>query len=129
MAVQGTPSNGNVSLLVMADSAAREERLVLDRTLLAALDHFGMPFQILDLAADTLTTEVLLSHSALVLAQSGLGRIADQKYPLRRPVAFTALERIPRGDILAQTEQDRPAVFPSRNIRVPTSAASRVCCQ
>jgi hypothetical protein len=53
--------------------------LLLDKTLLAALDHFGMPFQVLDLAAETLTTEVVLSHSAIVLAQGGLGhRLSEQ---------------------------------------------------
>lgn len=172
---QWTRSSGNMTLLVVADSSAREERLLLDKTLLSALDHFGMPFQVLDLAADTLTSEVLLSHSALVLAQGGLGhrlsekhvaaikeaveegvglvsfdgllsdypaayhkllgvpspaaaqtaalRIAnnthpitrasapDQRHRLRRPVAFTAVSRIPHGDILLQTEQDLPAAF------------------
>lgn len=172
---QWTRSSGNMALLVVTDSSAREQQLVLDRTLFAALDHFGMPFQVLDLAAEPLTTEVLQNHSALVLAQSGLGHrlseehvaaikeavekgvglvnfdgmlsdypavyqrmlgvpspaaahtasvtvachthpitracAADQKHQLLRPVAFTALDRIPRGDILLQTEQGLPAAF------------------
>jgi len=170
-----TRSSGNMTLLVLADSAAREERLLLDKTLLAALDHFGMPFQVLDLAADTLTNEVLLGHSACLLAQSGLGhrlsekhveaikeaveqgvglvsfdgmlcdypavyprmlgvqslataqmasvRIAgkthpitraydpEQQFRLKRPVTFTSVSPMPRGEILLRTEQGLPAVF------------------
>jgi hypothetical protein len=174
-ATQWTRSSGNMTLLVLADNSAKEERLLLDKTLLAALDHFGMPFEVLDLGADTLSAEILLSHSAIVLAQRGLGRrlseehvaaiqeavekgvglvnfdgmlsdypavyqrmlgvqsptaastvsvaIAcnthpitrtydpDQKYQLRRPVAFTSLDRIPPGEILLRTEQNLPAAF------------------
>lgn len=173
--VQWTCSSGNMALLVLADNSAREERLVLDRTLLAALDHFGMPFEVLDLAGGKLTTEVLQSHSALVLAQSGLGHrlseeqvaaikeaieagmglvnfdgilsdyptayrqmlgvesaaaartasvaIASNTHPIThtydagqvfrlvRPVAFAALDRAPRGEILVRSEENLPAVF------------------
>jgi hypothetical protein len=73
-AAQWTRASGNMTLLVLADNAAREERLVLDKTVLAALDHFGMPFEVLDLPAATFTAEMLLGHSAVVLGQDGLGR-------------------------------------------------------
>lgn len=168
-------ASGNMTLLVLADGAAREERLVLDRAVLSALDHFGMPFQVLDLAEGTLTADVLLSHSALVLGQGGLGhrlsgkdvaaiaeaietgvglvsfdgmlsdypaayhrisgvqspvarqtasvRIAcnthpitrmhdlDRKHQALRPVPFSDVGRLSRGEILLRTEEDLPAVF------------------
>ena len=73
-----TRASGNMTLLVLADNAAREERLALDKTVLAALDHFGMPFEVLDLPAGGLDPAVLLGHSAVVLGQGGLGhRLTD----------------------------------------------------
>jgi hypothetical protein len=74
-----TTSSGNLALLVLADSSAPEERLLLDKTLLCALDHFGMPFQLFDLAKETLSTKVLLAHPAAVIAQAGLGRRLSEK--------------------------------------------------
>jgi hypothetical protein len=68
-----------MTLLVLADNSAREERLILDRTVLAALDHFGMPFEVFDLSAGTLDEEALLGHSAVVLGQGGLGRRLSEK--------------------------------------------------
>jgi hypothetical protein len=73
-ALSWTSSSGNLTLLVLADSSAAEERLELDKTLLCALDHFGMPFQLFDLARETLSTKVLLDHPAVVIAQAGLGK-------------------------------------------------------
>ncbi len=93
-------------LLVLADNSAREERLVLDRTLLAALDHFGMPIEVLDLAGGKLTTEVLQSHSALVSLRAAWHRLSEdsrrdqrgdrggngpgklRRHPFRLPTAY-----------------------------------------
>jgi hypothetical protein len=77
--ISWTRASGNMTLLVLADNSAREERLILDRTVLAALDHFGMPFEVFDLSAGTLDEEALLGHSAVVLGQGGLGRRLSEK--------------------------------------------------
>ena len=68
------PAAGNMALLVAVDSSQPEERALVDRTLLCALDHFGMPFELLDLAQAELSDKTLLAHPAMVMAQPDLGR-------------------------------------------------------
>jgi hypothetical protein len=75
---QWSLSHGNTALLVLSDSAAVEERRRLDKTLLSALDHFGMPFEVLDLSKEPLAEKTLLAHCGVVIAQAGLGkRLSD----------------------------------------------------
>jgi len=116
-----TRASGNMTLLVLADNSAREDRLVLDKTVLAALDHFGMPFEVLDLSAATLTTEVLLGHSAVVLGQGGLGRRLSEKH------VDAICEAIEKGIGLVNFDgmlSDYPAAY-QRILGVELSTAAR----
>ena len=77
------PAAGNMALLVAVDSSQPEERALVDRTLLCALDHFGMPFELLDLAKAELSDKTLLTHPAVVMAQPDLGkRLSDRDISL-----------------------------------------------
>lgn len=71
---RSSTARGNMALLVPVDSADIEERAEVDKTLVSALQHFGMPFDLLDLSKEKLTDEFLLGHSAIVIAQGGLGK-------------------------------------------------------
>jgi hypothetical protein len=65
-------SSGNRTLLVLADSS-QPEALHLPEALYAALGHWGMPYQILDLAESPLQAARLADHAAVVIAQEHLG--------------------------------------------------------
>jgi hypothetical protein len=71
---QENHSRGNLALLVVVDSSAEDSLESLDKVLLSALDHFGMPFQVLDLHSQALSAGALLSHPAVILGQNGLGK-------------------------------------------------------
>ena len=55
------------------DSRAAADWALVDETILAALRHMGLPYQILDLAQTPLTPTVLANLRALLLAQAHLG--------------------------------------------------------
>jgi hypothetical protein len=65
---------GNLALLLVVDSSAKDSFASLDKTLFSALDHFGMPFEVFDLHRQSLNIETLLSHPAMVIGQNGLGK-------------------------------------------------------
>jgi hypothetical protein len=65
-------SSGNRTLLVLADSS-QPESLHLPEALYAALGHWGMPYQVLDLAHEPLDAARLAGHAAVVIAQEHLG--------------------------------------------------------
>ncbi|MFH1476281.1 MAG: hypothetical protein ABIH24_02150 [Verrucomicrobiota bacterium] len=68
------PSSGNACLLVIVDSQASFwNHMIVDETILRALEHFGMPYRLLDLAQTALTANVLRECACLVLAQSQIG--------------------------------------------------------
>src|SRR5947209_2696615 len=65
---------GNLALLVVVDSAQVAYRAV-DRAVLAALRHCGMPYRLHDLArSGQVTAAELGACSAVVLGQEGVGR-------------------------------------------------------
>jgi len=66
-------SAGNLSLLCLVDSSRRESYKELHEIIWSALDFFGMPYEIFDLAKGDLSIDVLRSHSAIVIAQEKLG--------------------------------------------------------
>jgi len=67
-------SAGNRALLVLVDSrGSYADTSVVEPTVLVALQHFGFPFCIHDLAAGPLTRESLQDCAALVMAQARLG--------------------------------------------------------
>jgi len=64
---------GNVSLLCLVDSSNRHEYEKLQEIIWSALDYFGMPYDVFDLAASHLLPESLRAHSVIVIAQEHLG--------------------------------------------------------
>lgn len=67
-------SQGNMALLVLVDSSGPyHHRCIVDETVLVALEHFGMPYRLLDLAEERPTVASLRGCAGLVIAQDGLG--------------------------------------------------------
>jgi hypothetical protein len=67
-------ADGDAALLVVVDShAPYHARSIVDETMLVALEHFGMPYRLLDLAQKRPTAAALSACAGLVLAQDGLG--------------------------------------------------------
>ncbi|MFC1525792.1 hypothetical protein ACFL6X_03155 [Candidatus Latescibacterota bacterium] len=70
---------GDGALLVVVDTRAPYwERVIVDETVLVALEHFGMPYRLHDLADGALTEEALTHCAGAVLAQNGLGDALGQ---------------------------------------------------
>ena len=67
-------SRGNRALLVLVDSrGSYTDTSIVDQTVLVALQHFGFPFRIHDLAMGPLTRDHLENCAAAVIAQARLG--------------------------------------------------------
>jgi hypothetical protein len=67
-------SEGEGALLVVVDSQGPyHARSIVDETVLVALEHYGMPYRLLDLARERPTALALAACAGLVLAQDGLG--------------------------------------------------------
>jgi len=65
---------GNGALLVLVDSGGPyHNRSIVVETILVALEHFGMPYRLLDLAHFRPTAGLLAGCAGLVIAQDGLG--------------------------------------------------------
>jgi len=63
-----------MALLVLVDSSGPyHNRNIVDETILVALEHFGMPYRLLDLAQQRPSAELLAGCAGLVIAQAGLG--------------------------------------------------------
>jgi len=63
-----------MSVLCLVDSSKKEEYGQLQEILWSALDFFGMPYEVLDLAKDNLAVEALKDHSAIIISQEHLGK-------------------------------------------------------
>ena len=62
-------SKGDMALLVLVDSSSPyHQRSIVDETVLVALEHFGMPYRLLDLAQQRPSTELLADCAGLVLS-------------------------------------------------------------
>jgi len=67
-------TEGGMALLVLVDSSGPyHNRSIVDETILVALEHFGMPYRLLDLAQQRPSAELLAGCAGLVIAQDGLG--------------------------------------------------------
>ena len=67
-------SQGNAVLLVLVDSrGSYTDTSIVDETILRALQHYKLPYRLLDLADASLTHESLQDCAAVVIAQSRLG--------------------------------------------------------
>ena len=72
-------ASGNAALLVVVDSQGPYwERSIVDETILVALEHFGIPYRLLDLATERPTPAALDKCAAVVLAQNRLGETLDE---------------------------------------------------
>lgn len=69
---QPKPSRGNLALLVLVDTT-QAEHTHLPETVFAALGHFGMPYQVLDLGRQRLEGIELQRYRAVVNGQEHLG--------------------------------------------------------
>jgi hypothetical protein len=77
---QRQQTSGNGALLVVVDSSGPFwERVIVDETVLVALEHFGMPYRLLDLAGQRPTPEMLRHCAGVVLAQNRLGEALDER--------------------------------------------------
>lgn len=67
-------STGNRALLVLVDSrGSYTDTSIVDQTVLVALQHFGFPFRIQDLAEGPLAPDLLENCAAAIIAQARLG--------------------------------------------------------
>lgn len=65
---------GSGVLLVVVDSGGPYwERAIVDETILVTLEHFGMPYRLLDLAVERPTDKMLNQCAGIILAQNRLG--------------------------------------------------------
>jgi len=67
-------TKGNLTLLVLVDSSKKQNYIVFERTVLSALEHFGIPYQILDLANKSLTMDEVNRHCGIVIGEENLGK-------------------------------------------------------
>jgi len=66
-------SQGNRALVVLVDSGGHyHARSIVDETVLVGLEHFGMPYRVLDLARERPNADVLAGCTGLIVAQDGL---------------------------------------------------------
>lgn len=65
-------SRGNLAVVVVVDSSQPELPLLFETTF-GALAHFGIPFRVADLAAESLTDDALHGCRAVLVAQEHLG--------------------------------------------------------
>ena len=72
---------GNAVVLVLVNSQGSYwDYSIVDATILTALQHFGMPYRVVDLSRMRLTDEMLSACSVVVIAQSRLGsRLSPQE--------------------------------------------------
>lgn len=66
-------SKGNLNLLLLVDSLKKSSYSFLEETTFSALEHFGMPYRIIDLSKDSLSIDDLLSCSGMIIPQEHLG--------------------------------------------------------
>jgi len=65
-------AEGNLTLLVLVNGAGGEDRKLVRTAVTSALEHFGLPYRVRDLAEGELSAEEAHNHPAVVLAQQGL---------------------------------------------------------
>jgi hypothetical protein len=71
-------ADGNRSVLVVVDSRSEVDFAFVQPTVLAALDHFGMPYQVVDLASRSIQGLTVDGQALVLLAQDHLGSTLDK---------------------------------------------------
>lgn len=66
-------TTGNLSVLVVLDGSQREACERARRTVIAAFNHYGIPYRTLDLAVAREPSQSITRHQAIVLAQENIG--------------------------------------------------------
>jgi len=66
-------TKGNLSMIALVDSSKKEEFQILGDTMWNAFEHFGMPYEVLDLNHKEVSAEDLALHSILAIGQARLG--------------------------------------------------------
>ena len=67
-------STGNGALLVIVDGGGGYwDRQIVDETVIVPLEHYGMPYRVLDLGSERLDEAVLSNCAGILLAQNQLG--------------------------------------------------------
>ncbi len=77
-------TEGNLALLVLVDSQGDyHSRSIVDETVLVALEHFGFPYRLLDLANQRPVADLFANCAGLVVAQEGVcGRLSNSESQL-----------------------------------------------
>jgi hypothetical protein len=118
-------STGNGCVGVVVDRRAAADWALVDETILAALGHMGIPYQVLDLALIRLTSEVLADLRAIVLAQAHLGR----KLPAADAEALDTAVRAGLGLICFDSDLAAYALPLGRTLGLSGEARSLRCSQ
>ena len=66
-------TTGNLAILVVLDSSRQERFNRARRSIVAALNHYGVPYRVLDLAKAREPSQGFTSHQAILLAQEDIG--------------------------------------------------------
>jgi hypothetical protein len=67
-------STGNGALLVIVnEKGSYWDRGIVDETIVVAMEHYGMPYRVLDLASERPNADALSSCAGIILAQDHLG--------------------------------------------------------
>ena len=75
-------SKENMSVSCLVDSSKKEDYDRLHEILWSALDFFGIPYEVFDLAKGNLTVETLKDHSVIIIGQEHLGTSLSQVIPV-----------------------------------------------
>lgn len=70
-AIQET--SGNLAILVVMDSSRQDRFHRARRSILAGLNHYGLPYRVLDLAKAREPSQAFSGHQAILLAQEEIG--------------------------------------------------------
>ncbi|MDD5597493.1 MAG: hypothetical protein PHV82_06085 [Victivallaceae bacterium] len=72
---KNTGSESNACLLVLIDSGGNHwKRIIVRETIFAALEHYGIPYRVLDMAEHKLTGEDLSGCAGVLIAQQDIGK-------------------------------------------------------
>lgn len=67
-------SKGNGTLIVVVNSVGSYwDYSIVDETILVSLEHFGIPYRVVDLYCECLSAEILSDCAGIILAQARLG--------------------------------------------------------
>jgi hypothetical protein len=126
-------ASGNGAILVIVNGAGGYwDRYMIEETVLLALEHYGMPYRVLDLASEQIAAATLKECAGIILAQHHLGR------GLTAAAATLIAEAVKNGVGLVNLDNDlqeypsplleifafdgiNPHPFATNLIRIPTN--------